>query len=234
MAAGYRAKGDSGPVVLDVFIWRFIIGSMNDPNHRRFAAFETIAKTVAVSLRNDDGKRVGPAGGMMAIFFPGPFVRQLNESGAVAVECPVDVRPAPGGWEWIAVAKRSATVAWLVLGVGALSACSNPVDCSGGSYRGDCLPGTPGSVSAASGAAPASVSRPANVGPASVGPASVGPTGVSVGDPRDFADMDDKQCRSYGLTFGSRDYADCRIRLSAQHRGLDPNIGAGAPGPAVR
>jgi hypothetical protein len=49
------------------------------------------------------------------------------------------------------------------------------------------------------------------------------------GDPGTFADVDDKQCRSYGLTFGSHDYADCRIRLSAQHRGLDPSIGAPVP-----
>jgi hypothetical protein len=42
--------------------------------------------------------------------------------------------------------------------------------------------------------------------------------------------VDDKQCRSYGLVFGSHDYADCRIRLSAQHRGLDPNIGTTGAG----
>jgi hypothetical protein len=49
------------------------------------------------------------------------------------------------------------------------------------------------------------------------------------GDPRDFAGVDDKQCRSYGIRFGTRDYADCRIRLSAQHRGLDPNVGVTRP-----
>jgi hypothetical protein len=49
------------------------------------------------------------------------------------------------------------------------------------------------------------------------------PQGGSLGDPATFADTDDKQCRSYGLKFGTHDYADCRIRLSAQHRGLDPN-----------
>jgi hypothetical protein len=32
------------------------------------------------------------------------------------------------------------------------------------------------------------------------------------------------------LVFGSHDYADCRIRLSAQHRGLDPNIGTTGAG----
>ena len=52
---------------------------------------------------------------------------------------------------------------------------------------------------------------------------------VPYGDPSTFAEVDDKQCRSYGLVFGSHDYADCRIRLSAQHRGLDPNIGTTAP-----
>lgn len=67
---------------------------------------------------------------------------------------------------------------------------------------------------------------PAAVSSPTVAPAAAAPTGVPRGEPAAFADVDDKQCRSYGLTFGSRDYADCRIRLSAQHRGLDPNIGA--------
>jgi len=67
---------------------------------------------------------------------------------------------------------------------------------------------------------------PAAVSSPTVAPAAAAPAGVPRGEPAAFADVDDKQCRSYGLTFGSRDYADCRIRLSAQHRGLDPNIGA--------
>ena len=58
---------------------------------------------------------------------------------------------------------------------------------------------------------------------------SAAPATIPRGDPSTFADVDDRQCRSYGLTFGSHDYADCRIRLSAQHRGLDPNIGSSAP-----
>jgi len=36
-------------------------------------------------------------------------------------------------------------------------------------------------------------------------------------DPNRFAAVDDKQCRSYGLTPGTKDYADCRIKLSTQH-----------------
>jgi hypothetical protein len=36
-------------------------------------------------------------------------------------------------------------------------------------------------------------------------------------DPDKFSDSDDKQCRSYGLTYGSPEYADCRVKLSAQH-----------------
>ncbi len=65
------------------------------------------------------------------------------------------------------------------------------------------------------------------VSPAPVAPApAANVTTNGRGDPSLFADVDDRQCRSYGLTFGSRDYADCRIRLSAQHRGLDPNLGA--------
>jgi hypothetical protein len=57
-------------------------------------------------------------------------------------------------------------------------------------------------------------------------PPAAAPVTIPRGDPSTFADVDDRQCRSYGLTYGSHDYADCRIRLSAQHRGLDPNIGA--------
>jgi hypothetical protein len=118
-------------------------------------------------------------------------------------------------------------VACLALGVGALSGCSQPVHCSGGNYRGGCVAGTevPSSVS------PSYVS-PAYAAPAAA-PASARPASIPLGDPSTFADVDDKQCRSYGLTFGSRDYADCRIRLSAQHRGLDPNIGA-TPGSGSR
>jgi hypothetical protein len=64
--------------------------------------------------------------------------------------------------------------------------------------------------------------------PVRAAPAGATPAGVSLGDPGSFADIDDKQCRSYGLAFGTRDYADCRIKLSAQHRGLDPNAGTPA------
>ena len=70
--------------------------------------------------------------------------------------------------------------------------------------------------------------------PTTGGPSQGAPiqAAVPLGDPSTFADVDDKQCRSYGLTFGSHDYADCRIRLSAQHRGLDPSIGAAPAGRA--
>ena len=102
--------------------------------------------------------------------------------------------------------------------VAALAGCSNDyTDCSGGDYRGGCMAGPPRSMAAQPAVAPAA---------AGVSRGGVLPAGVSLGDPRDFADIDDKQCRSYGLAFGSHDYAECRIRLSAQHRGLDPNIGA--------
>jgi hypothetical protein len=124
--------------------------------------------------------------------------------------------------------KSSIIVACLALGVGALGGCSQPVNCSGGEYRGGCVAGA-GAPAGASPAAPSPYAGPAAAGPAAAGPAAAGPTGVPLGDPATFADVDDKQCRSYGLVFGSHDYADCRIRLSAQHRGLDPNIGTSAP-----
>ncbi len=49
-------------------------------------------------------------------------------------------------------------------------------------------------------------------------------------NPDKFADVDDKQCRSYGLSPGSGEYADCRIKLSARHQGVEPVpvVGVGA------
>ena len=37
-------------------------------------------------------------------------------------------------------------------------------------------------------------------------------------DPDKFAVTDDKQCQSYGLQPGTTPYADCRIKLSNQHK----------------
>ena len=116
--------------------------------------------------------------------------------------------------------------ALLILGAFALSGCSQPVNCSGLDYITACVP-NPDGVEAAKGPAVTPAVAPSAVMP----PAAAAPESVSLGEPGQFADVDDRQCRSYGLTFGTRDYADCRIRLSAQHRGLDPNIGAGTHGP---
>jgi hypothetical protein len=137
--------------------------------------------------------------------------------------------------------KQSIMTACLILGVASLSGCSSSVDCSGGNYRGGCYPGTPiPAPSPAATPAPASAAprNPAGANPAVASPAAAAPAAgaatVGRGEPSDFADVDDKQCRSYGLKFGTRDYADCRIRLSAQHRGLDPNLGAATPGQGTR
>jgi hypothetical protein len=120
--------------------------------------------------------------------------------------------------------------ACLVLGAAALGGCSDAVNCST-VYRGGCVPAPVATAPAT--AAPASpvVVRADTAAPAGVSPGS---GGVGYGDPATFADVDDKQCKSYGLVFGSHDYADCRIRLSAQHRGLDPNIGVAPAGPGSR
>jgi hypothetical protein len=100
-----------------------------------------------------------------------------------------------------------------------LAACSDPAACSVTFYGGcDPAPVVPAAT------APAAI--PVVATPARPAPVATGPAGVGLGDPSGFADVDDKQCRSYGLAFGTRDYADCRIKLSAQHRGLDPNTGA--------
>lgn len=40
-------------------------------------------------------------------------------------------------------------------------------------------------------------------------------------DPDRFAVVDDMQCRSYGLMAGTKDYADCRIKISA---GRNPGV----------
>ena len=44
-------------------------------------------------------------------------------------------------------------------------------------------------------------------------------------NPDKFADADDKQCRSYGLAFGTPQYADCRLKLSGEHKGAEPVVG---------
>jgi hypothetical protein len=110
--------------------------------------------------------------------------------------------------------KPSIIAACLTLGTAALGACSNPDPGCSVTYRGGCVPNPVSSAAVIPGAIPAAAT-----------PAVTSPSAVRLGDPSEFADVDDKQCRSYGLTFGTRDYADCRIRLSAQHRGLDPNVG---------
>jgi hypothetical protein len=124
---------------------------------------------------------------------------------------------------WVKPSKFAACLAMGVatLGVATLGGCSNPSNCTS-EFHGGCVAGPP-------------VVAPVN--PAAVyypSPAAAGPASVGLGDPATFADVDDKQCRSYGLVFGTHDYADCRIRLSAQHRGLDPNIGTTPPGPPSR
>jgi hypothetical protein len=37
-------------------------------------------------------------------------------------------------------------------------------------------------------------------------------------DPDKFAAADDKQCRSYGVTPGTKEYTDCRIKVGAEHK----------------
>ena len=111
--------------------------------------------------------------------------------------------------------KPSLIVVCLALG---LAACSDPINCSGGDYRGGCIVGAAG---------------PLPTIPLTANPVPVSHPAMPFGDPATFADVDDRQCRSYGLPFGGHDYAECRIRLSAQHRGLDPSIGA-APGAGSR
>jgi hypothetical protein len=205
---------------------------MIDSNCCSPAGHETVSKTGMLRLSR----------GMWAASV---VICQRGAANSFRTKCPVDARA-----EWPVVGRRphflnQAMVAgWVVLSLSALSACSKPYSCGGSVYRGDCVLGEEGTVPAgpaavSPGTAPASAAVPVGAGaggatPAAVGPAVVGPSGVGHGEPSNFADVDDKQCRSYGLRFGTRDYADCRIRLSAQHRGLDPNIGETAPGAGNR
>ena len=46
-------------------------------------------------------------------------------------------------------------------------------------------------------------------------------------DPNKFANVDDQQCQSYGLKLGTAEYADCRMKLQAQHQGKEPIVGVG-------
>jgi hypothetical protein len=136
------------------------------------------------------------------------------------------------------VMKPSILLGCLTLGTAALGGCTHTVDCSGAVYRSDCLPGTeiPAIASPATAtpaAAGAAAATPATAGPATKSPAA-GSSTSWYGDPSLFADVDDRQCRSYGLKFGTHDYADCRIQLSAQHRGLDPNLSPGTTGSGHR
>jgi hypothetical protein len=45
------------------------------------------------------------------------------------------------------------------------------------------------------------------------------PGAAGYDNPNRFSDADDKQCRSYGVIFGIPEYADCRVKLSAEHDG---------------
>jgi hypothetical protein len=117
------------------------------------------------------------------------------------------------------VRTKAAAAAMVALAatIGVLTGCTEPANCSV-TYRGGCVAAPlPTPAPAPVVAAPPPVLTPV---PPPAAPA------VPYGDPASFAATDDRQCRSYGLTFGTHDYAECRIRLSAQHRGLDPNTGA--------
>ncbi|HVY18251.1 MAG TPA: hypothetical protein VHB27_23735 [Rhodopila sp.] len=115
---------------------------------------------------------------------------------------------------------RTRAFAALTATMAVLAGCSQPSDCVT-SYRGGCLTGPMPAAPAASSPPPVATA-PAPPPPPVVAPKPA----VPYGDPARFAAEDDRQCRSYGLKYGTHDYADCRIRLSAQHRGLDPDIGA--------
>jgi hypothetical protein len=237
------AQGSSRRFLL-IRIRHPIVHPMIDPTHVNAAEAEKVAEVVSFPFRPEGSRRIRHASdltapaGTKSLFHIFKAPRLAAVSGLVATESSVDVAPVAltsptRGRKWREeLFKQSMVAAWVVLCVCALGACNNPADCSGGEYRGGCLAGSQGSPvvnpAIVNSPSPAPYAAPANAG---VNPA---PVTVRHGDPSEFADVDDRQCRSYGLTFGTRDYADCRIRLSAQHRGLDPNIGATSPGAGSR
>jgi hypothetical protein len=115
----------------------------------------------------------------------------------------------------------------LALTMGVLGGCSQTVSCAA-DYHGGCVPGSATEDNPSPAAVAPVVAAPVVTAPivgSAPTSARASPGGVALGDPAAFADVDDRQCRSYGLVFGTHDYADCRIKLSAQHRGLAPNTG---------
>src|SRR5271169_2251074 len=53
-------------------------------------------------------------------------------------------------------------------------------------------------------------------------------------DPAAFSDVDDRNCRSYGLAFGTPEYAACRVQFVQQHRSPEPTVGFGVSTTSVR
>ena len=216
-----------------------MIHPMIDPKDSRLAEPKQSSEAVSFTLRSECGKRVGHADGMVAIYRTKPLSHLWNVSTRAALEPQAGVASKMpeaficdrGRTEQLV--KSSMIAACLTIGLAALGGCNNAANCSGGEYRGGCVPGADGPATTSPAVASPVPVSPAAVSP-SVGRAATGTTNVGRGDPSEFADVDDKQCRSYGLKFGTRDYADCRIRLSAQHRGLDPSLGATTPGSGNR
>ena len=60
-----------------------------------------------------------------------------------------------------------------------------------------------------------------------------GTAGYANGVGGQAASNDDAQCRSYGLTFGTADYAQCRANLDAQHAALARAAFSTPPKPAT-
>jgi hypothetical protein len=202
-----------------------MVDPMTDPKASLLVAPEQFFEAVTFASRTERGQRVG------RLFRPSNVVRHVPGEPQTGVPRSLTRglrRPEN-------LAKSSMIAACLVIGLAVLGGCNNPADCSGGNFRGGCVPGSGGPAPARPPVVSAPVATPPVASPAAVGPAPGRATpNANLGDPGDFADIDDKQCRSYGLKFGTRDYADCRIRLSAQHRGLDPNLGAARPGSGSR
>jgi hypothetical protein len=207
-----------------------MVHRMTDPNDSPLVAPEQFFETVTFASRTERGERVG------SLFRPSNVVRH------VPVEPQTDVLPSltRGPRRPENLAKSSMIAACLIVGLAVLGGCDHPADCSGGEFRGGCVPGAGGPPPPRPPAVSAPAASPPVASPPVASPTAVSPPlgratpSANRGDPGDFADVDDKQCRSYGLKFGTRDYADCRIRLSAQHRGLDPNLGAATPGSGSR
>jgi hypothetical protein len=107
-------------------------------------------RSVPFTLRSECGKRVGHADGMVAMLQVEIVVPPVERFQAVAIGPQADAASKMpeaficdrGRTEQLV--KSSMIAACLTIGLAALGGCNNAANCSGGEYRGGCVPGADG------------------------------------------------------------------------------------------